>query len=724
MRRNQNIVSKCLEREAIDLYINVNDASMKDIGGAKRKEVNACYVTSLELLIACMAEGNHENKARCRGGSPNMTMTLKDITVALAERELPGEHSKGRIKIALLRFMDEAYIRAEGGDNKKYMLLPEVYDILDQYPRMIEGLKICPEGSRALLLKGAERELIIEAFPAVIVSYFSKVHKHQVYQAGAGRLSVVVRVVEAMAGFVLTGRKDLTRKEELSMVQVLQDMWDFLDHKDPRLCDASRKDKSGMGLEKMMSEVLGYDEEEATYTRQQELRLEVAAEANELLHIALDVQDGIVPFADEFLSVMLASGASESSRLMEAFRDVDENDGGNGFSNQHMKSLVELLSSNEVSKNLRQTGLSILIQVMNAISYPSRDEIVEAGDQIKWLTEGVARMVINLIADSDHVSTDDDDIVSESLGVGIILLEKGKRHAQDEFYSLFKGSENQQLFHAFRERLVRAERGISAFYAAFHRVGQEMGEECSAHGHVLTVAGVKNIITQDRACMGFVGSHANEILRFLQLLCEGHNKDMQEYVRFQGRTSTDLVTCTADFLAVMSRHSCPATIELTNQCVDTLIEFVQNPCYSNQKGLVDTQLPHAVNHLLQMTSELPIEYDDHSDYAETVSVLKTKSVTLLLSLLERVDDPFVPERILKALEIERLIDMMNVLRDEYLGEDADEDDGEAEGEIEDEELSDNGAFRVACSFFMLFMMLKYYDTSQEVARKCNKVGAS
>lgn len=233
--------------------------------------------------------------------------------------------------------------------------------------------------------------------------------------------------------------------------------------------------------------------------------------------------------------------------------------------------------------------------------------------------------------------------------------------------------------------------------------------------------GVEKIILEDRASAGFLGSYANEILRFLQLLCEGHNRDLQEYVRFQGRTSTDLVTCTADFLAVSSRFSCPATIDLVIQCVDTLIEFVQNPCYSNQKGLVDTQLPHVINNLLQMTSELPTKYDDQADYDETVSVLKTKSVTLLLSLLERVDDPFVPERILKALEIDRMIDSMNALREEYLGEDADKDDGEGEGEIEEEELSDRGAFKVACSFFMLFMMLKYYDTSQELARKCKQV---
>lgn len=28
--------------------------------------------------------------------------------------------------------------------------------------------------------------------------------------------------------------------------------------------------------------------------------------------------------------------------------------------------------------------------------------------------------------------------------------------------------------------------------------------------------------------------------------------------------------------------------------------------------------------------------------------------------------------------------------------------------------------QVACSFFMLFMMLKYYDNTDEMARKCNR----
>ena len=352
----------------------------------------------------------------------------------------------------------------------------------------------------------------------------------------------------------------------------------------------------------------------------------------------------------------------------------------------------------------------------------SDDVPPEGADPREWLRTGVPKMVMQLMT----APWSNDSIVLECLHIANVFLERGHRPAQDAFYALLtKGESKVPLFQKLRDRLVRGERGLSIFHKTFLRLSTELSSQCTARGQVLTIAGIKEITCADRLVQSFLGSYPVEVLRFLQLLCEGHNRDMQEYMRFQGKTSIDMVTCASDFVAACSRYMHPASIGFANQCVDSLIEFVQNPCYRNQRALVDTQLPHVLNQFLQLTPELPVEFGDIENYENDISELKTKSVTLLLSLLERVDDRFIPSRILKALEIDKLLNSINALRNEYLeledGEEPDEDE-EAGTMVAEESVSTNRDFEVACSLFMLFKMLQYFDDDKVsgLASKCNK----
>lgn len=59
------------------------------------------------------------------------------------------------------------------------------------------------------------------------------------------------------------------------------------------------------------------------------------------------------------------------------------------------------------------------------------------------------------------------------------------------------------------------------------------------------------------------------------------------------------------------------------QCVDTLVEVVQNPCRTNQLVLMDTQLPHVLNQFLQMPADFPVQFDDIKIYERNVEELKT-----------------------------------------------------------------------------------------------------
>lgn len=79
------------------------------------------------------------------------------------------------------------------------------------------------------------------------------------------------------------------------------------------------------------------------------------------------------------------------------------------------------------------------------------------------------------------------------------------------------------------------------------------------------------------------------MLRFLQLLTEGHHTELQNYLREQvllngviNQKSFDFVSYLAQMMAMYEKqfincYSC----NLGMQLIDTLIEFVQGPCKEN-----------------------------------------------------------------------------------------------------------------------------------------------
>ncbi len=66
-----------------------------------------------------------------------------------------------------------------------------------------------------------------------------------------------------------------------------------------------------------------------------------------------------------------------------------------------------------------------------------------------------------------------------------------------------------------------------------------------------------------------------KILRLLQLFCEGHNNDLQNYLRFQNRSKNnyDLISITVHLL--LSFKVSDENYSTISQCLDTLTEYVQ-----------------------------------------------------------------------------------------------------------------------------------------------------
>ena len=66
-----------------------------------------------------------------------------------------------------------------------------------------------------------------------------------------------------------------------------------------------------------------------------------------------------------------------------------------------------------------------------------------------------------------------------------------------------------------------------------------------------------------------------KILRLLQLFCEGHNNDLQNYLRFQNQSKNnyDMITTTVHLL--LSFKISNMNYDTISQCFDTLTEYIQ-----------------------------------------------------------------------------------------------------------------------------------------------------
>ena len=135
------------------------------------------------------------------------------------------------------------------------------------------------------------------------------------------------------------------------------------------------------------------------------------------------------------------------------------------------------------------------------------------------------------------------------------------------------------------------------------------------------------------------------------------------------------------------------------RALQSLAEFVQNPCLGNLCVLVDSALVASANNILNistigkdmnqrienvgqhvkemaknvnmMSAEVVLQLVEKKmeetvrKYPPVIYTLKANTITCLLSLLECVDEPYIPGRMLETLIGEALRENMNILLLKY-----------------------------------------------------------
>ncbi|KAK5852725.1 hypothetical protein PBY51_006570 [Eleginops maclovinus] len=150
-----------------------------------------------------------------------------------------------------------------------------------------------------------------------------------------------------------------------------------------------------------------------------------------------------------------------------------------------------------------------------------------------------------------------------------------------------------------------------------------------------------------------------DLFRFLQLLCEGHNGDFQNFLRTQtGNTTTvNIIISTVDYLLRLQesisdfywyysgkdvmdetgRLNFSKALSVAKQIFNSLTEYIQGPCIGNQQSLAHSRLWDAVVGFLHVFANMQMKLSQDASQIELLKELmdlQKDMVVMLLSLLE------------------------------------------------------------------------------------------
>ncbi|XP_051010976.1 inositol 1,4,5-trisphosphate receptor type 1 [Acomys russatus] len=361
----------------------------------------------------------------------------------------------------------------------------------------------------------------------------------------------------------------------------------------------------------------------------------------------------------------------------------------------------------------------------------SRGEMSLAEVQCHLDKEGASNLVIDLIMNASS-----DRVFHESILLAIALLEGGNTTIQHSFFCrLTEDKKSEKFFKVFYDRMKVAQQEIKATVtvntsdlgnkkkddevdrdapsrkkakepttqiteevrdqlleasAATRKAFTTFRREADPDDHYQSGEGTQ--ATTDKAKddleMSAVITIMQPILRFLQLLCENHNRDLQNFLRCQNnKTNYNLVCETLQFLdcicgsttgglGLLGLYINEKNVALINQTLESLTEYCQGPCHENQNCIAT----HESNGIDIITALILNDINPlGKKRMDLVLELKNNASKLLLAIMESRHDSENAERILYNMRPKELVE---VIKKAYM---------QGEVEFEDGENGEDGA---------------------------------
>ncbi|XP_061602252.1 ryanodine receptor 3 isoform X2 [Cololabis saira] len=265
--------------------------------------------------------------------------------------------------------------------------------------------------------------------------------------------------------------------------------------------------------------------------------------------------------------------------------------------------------------------------------------------QARLHARGAAEMVLQMIsASKGHLGP----MVTCTLKLGISILNGGNVHVQQKMLDYLKEKKDAGFFKSLSGLMQSCSvLDLNAFERQNKAEGLGMVTE---EGSIHTQRGSK-VLQNDE--------FTRDLFRFLQLLCEGHNGDFQNFLRTQtGNTTTvNIIISTVDYLLRLQesisdfywyysgkdvidetgKRNFSKALSVAKQIFNSLTEYIQGPCIGNQQSLAHSRLWDAVVGFLHVFANMQMKLSQDASQIELLKELmdlQKDMVVMLLSLLE------------------------------------------------------------------------------------------
>ncbi|XP_053330601.1 ryanodine receptor 3 [Spea bombifrons] len=266
--------------------------------------------------------------------------------------------------------------------------------------------------------------------------------------------------------------------------------------------------------------------------------------------------------------------------------------------------------------------------------------------QARLHERGAAEMVLQMISASKGEMS---DMVVETLKLGIAVLNGGNTVVQQKMLDYLKEKKDAGFFQSLSGLMQSCSvLDLNAFERQNKAEGLGMVTE---EGTLIVRERGEKVLQNDE--------FTRDLFRFLQLLCEGHNNDFQNFLRTQmGNTTTvNIIISTVDYLLRLQesisdfywyysgkdvidesgQHNFSKSLAVTKQIFNSLTEYIQGPCIGNQQSLAHSRLWDAVVGFLHVFANMQMKLSQDSSQIELLKELLDllqDMVVMLLSLLE------------------------------------------------------------------------------------------
>ncbi|XP_053908876.1 ryanodine receptor 1 isoform X1 [Cuculus canorus] len=260
--------------------------------------------------------------------------------------------------------------------------------------------------------------------------------------------------------------------------------------------------------------------------------------------------------------------------------------------------------------------------------------------QSRLHTRGAAEMVLQMLS---ACKGERGAMVSSTLKLGISILNGGNADVQQKMLDYLKEKREVGFFQSVQALMQTCSvLDLNAF---------ERQNKAEGLGMVTEEGTREKVMADDE--------FTQDLFRLLQLLCEGHNNDFQNYLRTQtGNTTTiNIIICTVDYLLRLQesisdfywyysgkdvideqgKRNFSKAMAVAKQVFNSLTEYIQGPCTGNQQSLAHSRLWDAVVGFLHVFAHMMKKLAQDSSQIGLLKELldlQKDMVVMLLSLLE------------------------------------------------------------------------------------------